>query len=168
MVKRGRAEDLGIRAREGRLRGSRRGQRLRLRERVAGKMELTSGVTLSAGRSGSKARALAREPGRTRRGACECGPARAEGEAGGWAVREGVARSGPGRWVVRGKRGVREDRAQKRGCGPDGEGGRGLEGRREWFGPSTGLGWFGFSVSSSFLFPFLFQTYSNYLNSVEI
>ena len=59
MVKRGRAEDLGIRAREGRLRGSRRGQRLRLRERVAGKMELTSGVTLSAGRSGDKARARA-------------------------------------------------------------------------------------------------------------
>ena len=43
MVKRGRAEDLGIRAREGRLRGSRRGQRLLLRERIAGKMELTSG-----------------------------------------------------------------------------------------------------------------------------
>ena len=59
MVKRGRAEDLGIRAREGRLRGSRRGQRLRLRERVAGKMELTSGVTLSAGRSGSEARVRA-------------------------------------------------------------------------------------------------------------
>ena len=44
VVKRGRAEDLGIRAQEGRLRGSRRGQRLgRLRERVAGKMELTNG-----------------------------------------------------------------------------------------------------------------------------
>ena len=43
VVKRGRAGDLGVRAREGRLRGSRRGQRLLLRERVAGKMELTSG-----------------------------------------------------------------------------------------------------------------------------
>jgi len=59
VVKRGRAEDLGIRAREGRLRGSRRGQRLRLRECVAGKMELTSGVTLSAGRSGGEARVRA-------------------------------------------------------------------------------------------------------------
>ena len=43
MVKRGRAEDLGIRAREGRLQGSRRGQRLLLRESVARKMELTAG-----------------------------------------------------------------------------------------------------------------------------
>ena len=51
-----------------------------------------------------------------RRGARECGPARTEGEAGDWAVREGVARSGPGRWVggVKGWAGV--------GNGPRGEG----------------------------------------------
>jgi len=59
VVKRGRAEDLGIWAREGRLRGSRRGQRLRLRGRIVGKMELTSGVTLSAGRSSGEARVRA-------------------------------------------------------------------------------------------------------------
>ena len=38
----------------------------------------------------------------------EYGLARSEGEAGDWAVREGVARSGPGRWVggVKGWAGV--------------------------------------------------------------
>ena len=55
-------------------------------------------------------------------------------------MREGVARSGPGRWVVRGKRGVREDRAQERGCGPDGEGGRGLGFKGLGFWVEFGLG----------------------------
>ena len=68
MVKRGRAEDLGIRAREGRLRGSRRGQRLLLRERVAGKMELTAGPGRRWERGTRGVRAAERGSGADKRG----------------------------------------------------------------------------------------------------
>ena len=63
--------------------------------------ELPSGAHGSAGEvRAARVAGRAGWAGCARRGARECGPARTEGEAGDWAVREGVARSGPGRWVV--------------------------------------------------------------------
>ena len=105
----------------------------------------------------------------------EYGLARSEGEAGDWAVREGVARSGPGRWVVRGKRGVREDRAQEReGAREQARLGRalregkwaerGLLGQGSWVGLGWSLGRDGLGFGRLLLFYFLSFANSNHSN----
>ena len=83
----------------------------------------------------------------------EYGLARTEGEAGDWAVREGVARSGPGRWVggVKGWAGVEN--------GLRGEGERKEVGLMGFLGRS-GF-WRGFWTGSGFPFLFYFISFLN-------
>ena len=105
--------------------------------------ELPSGAHGSAGEvRAARVAGRAGWAGCARRGARECGPARAEGEAGGWAVREGVAR-------VRAEHGVGKEE------------GSGWARKLGFAGKEKGeAGWdagfcYGFSFSISY---FLFQT----------
>ena len=87
------------------------------------------------------ARAWASEAGRMGNGLCYA--------SGYWAGARGMGRArGTG-----GGGGL----AEVLGFGPDGEGGRGLEGRREWFGPSTGWAGLGFLFLPLFYFLFFFS-----------